>query len=91
MVIYHFPLSYPESSSLYKDYNIEKRVKEKVKLNNRKIKYIIKGKQKKIIYRNSKEIKITIMYVNYIYKNYKDKREYTISRSRTNEINKNDI
>jgi len=31
------------------------------------------------------------MYVNYIYRNYKDKREYTISRSRTNEINKNDI
>ncbi len=29
---------------MYKDYNIEKRVKEKVKLNNKKIKYVIKEK-----------------------------------------------
>ncbi len=31
---------------LYKHYNIEKRIKEKVKLNNKKIKYIIKQKEK---------------------------------------------
>ncbi|KJE48577.1 hypothetical protein TZ01_07915 [Acidiplasma sp. MBA-1] len=31
---------------LYKHYNIEKRIKEKVKLNNKKLKYIIKQKKK---------------------------------------------
>lgn len=31
---------------LYKHYNIEKRIKEKVKLNNKKLKYIIKQKEK---------------------------------------------
>ena len=56
---------------LYKHYNIEKRIQEKVKLNNKKIKYIIKQKEKG---ESSKKLAIiygvTVRYINKIYFNY---------------------
>ena len=56
---------------LYKHYDIEKRIQEKVKLNNKKIKYIIKQKEKG---ESSKKLAIiygvTVRYINKIYFNY---------------------
>ncbi len=67
---------------LYKDYNIEKRIKEKVKLNNKKIKYIIKQKEKGI---SSRELAfiygVTVRYINKIYYNYSKYGEAPLNKT----------
>ncbi len=54
-----------------------------MKLNDKKIKYIIREKNKR---RSSteitKEMKISTIYVNYIYKKYKENGEYIINNKR---------
>ena len=63
-----------------------------MKLNEKKIKYIIREKNKR---RSSteiaKEMKITTRYVNYIYKKYRDNGEYTIGKRKHRELNSKDI
>ncbi len=63
-----------------------------MKLNEKKIKYIIREKNKR---RSSTEIaremKITTRYVNYIYKKYRDNGEYTIGKRKHRELNSKDI
>ncbi len=64
---------------LYKHYNIEKRIKEKVKLSNKKIKYIIKQKEN---VEPSKRLAfiyvVTVRYINKIYYNYLKIRQSSI-------------
>ena len=72
--------------------NIIKEYKPRMKLNEKKIKYIIREKNKR---RSSteiaKEMKITTRYVNYIYKKYRDNGEYTIGKRKHRELNSKDI
>ena len=72
--------------------NIIKEYKPRMKLNEKKIKYIIREKNKR---RSSTEIaremKITTRYVNYIYKKYRDNGEYTIGKRKHRELNSKDI
>ena len=73
--------------------NIISKEQPGMKLNDKKIKYIIREKNKR---RSSTEIagemKITTGYVNYIYKKYRDNGEYKINnRRRTREINNDGI
>jgi len=63
-----------------------------MKLNDKKIKYIIREKNKRRASTEiANEMKITTRYVNCIYKKYKDNGEYTINKSKQKELNNNDI
>jgi putative transposase len=65
-----------------------------MKLNDKKIKYIIREKNKR---RSSTDIamemKITTGYVNYIYKKYQDTGKYNITKQgrKSHRVNENDI
>ena len=69
------------------DKNIIKEYTPRMKLNDKKIKYIIREKIKR---RSSteiaKEMKISTGYVNYIYKKYKENGEYIINNKRKPKI-----
>ena len=69
--------------------NIIREYQPKMKLNDKKIKYIIREKNKRGSSTEiASEMKITTGYVNYIYKKYRDNGEYKINnRRRTREIN----